>query len=121
MPRFNASKVRAAVNRYNSAVRQHNARVRRAIAEHNRRVRRFNTQVSELRRQLALLQRHSRVRTYAQLRLELQTVVTHQERTLVVRDEEWRQLDDHDQAWLQEAAQDDGVEVLLVDSEGDEV
>jgi DNA repair exonuclease SbcCD ATPase subunit len=128
MARFNASKLRSAisrynsaVNRYNSAARQHNANLRRAVADHNRRVRRFNTQVRELQRQLAALQRHPPVRAYSQLRVDLHTVVTYQESALVVREQEWHQLDHHEQASLQDATQEEGIELMLVDGDGDEV
>jgi hypothetical protein len=51
MARFSSSKLRSAINRYNSAVRSHDARVRSAISAYNREVRRYNDLLRSLRTQ----------------------------------------------------------------------
>lgn len=129
MARFNSSKLRSAisrynsaVSRYNSAVRQHNARARRAISDYNRSVRSFSSHLNNLRRQLQNMQRsRSTLRAYVELRTELRYVVSYQESTLVVRDEEWERLASDEQEELGDAAQGEDVEVLFVDNEGNEV
>jgi hypothetical protein len=121
MARYSSSQMRSAINEYNSATRQHNANVRRALGDYNRAVGRYNAEVRELRRQLNGLRMTVTVRTSVQIRREVRMAVTYSEKAVLVRQDEWHSLDLVGQRELHEDAAQNDLEIIVIDTEGEEV